>query len=76
MKSTKDNLASPDCSITIDPITNLVRIDGIIAFRLIVHSNTVFLQFADSDRMRSAQRGTRYVEIPLSTLVATIKDFY
>ncbi len=46
----------------------MVRVDGIIAFRIVIRNNKVCVQFCDQDRLRSSSRGTRYVEIPLDAL--------
>lgn len=46
----------------------LVRVDGIIAFRMVTRQGKPCLQFCDQDRLRSSCRGTRYVEIPLDAL--------
>ena len=49
-------------------LEGMVRVDGIIAFRIVTRKNKVCIQFCDQDRLRSSCRGTRYVEIPLDTL--------
>lgn len=46
----------------------MVRVDGIIAFRVVRRQGMLCAQFCDQDRMRSSCRGTRYVEIPLEVL--------
>jgi hypothetical protein len=52
-------------TLRIDPLTSLVRIDGIILCKRVVRCGVVYLQFKDGDRMRSTCRGTQFVEIPL-----------
>lgn len=53
----------------------LVRIDGIISFRKVTAKNgVVLLQFCDTDRLRAACRGTRYVEVPLKVLADILTD--
>lgn len=52
----------------------LVRIDGIIAFRVVVRQGKPCLQFCDQDRLRSSCRGTRYVEIPLEALAKKLTN--
>lgn len=60
-------------SIQINP-DGLVRADGIIAFRKVQRDGIIYVQFCDSDRMRSVCRGSRYVEIPLDTLTKRLSD--
>ena len=50
----------------------LVRVDGIIAFRVVYRRGEPCIQFCDQDRLRSSCRGTRYVEIPLGVLASKI----
>jgi len=52
--------------------SGMVRVDGPPQFRRIVRGGRVWVQFADRDRMRSACRGTRLVEIPLDALAARL----
>jgi len=52
----------------------LVRVDGIIAFRVVNRQGEPCIQFCDQDRLRSTCRGTRYVEVPLETLTSKLKD--
>jgi hypothetical protein len=60
-------------TICMDPATGICRIDGIPAFRIVaVKGQSVRLQFADDDKMRSHYRGTRYVEITLDVLFQKI----
>jgi hypothetical protein len=60
-------------TVRIDPETSLVRVDGIILFKRVLKESGIFLQFKDSDRLRSRRRGTEFVEIPLSAFVDTLK---
>lgn len=53
---------------SIKAVDDLIKIDGLPAFRRIVHDGIIFLQFRDNDRMRSSCRGTPYVEVPLAVL--------
>ena len=52
----------------------LVRVDGIIAFRLVTRQGQPCIQFCDQDRLRSSCRGTRYVEVPLNTLAERLTE--
>ena len=52
----------------------MVRVDGIIAFRIVMRNNKVCVQFCDQDRLRSSCRGTRYVEVPLDTLAERLTN--
>ncbi len=52
----------------------MVRVDGIIAFRIVVRNNKVCVQFCDQDRLRSSCRGTRYVEVPLDALAERLTN--
>lgn len=48
----------------------MVRIDGAPLFKRIERADgVIILQFIDRDRMRSACRGSRFIEIPLTELV-------
>jgi len=68
----KDNTNSPKYDPNAEMLEigadGLVRIDGIIAFRIVIRQHKVCIQFCDQDRLRSSCRGTRYVEIPLDAL--------
>ncbi|MCJ7533192.1 MAG: hypothetical protein MUO64_19495 [Anaerolineales bacterium] len=52
-------------TLKIDPITSLVRVDGIILCKRVERCGVVYLQFKDGDRLRSQCRGTAFVEVPL-----------
>ena len=52
----------------------LVRVDGIIAFRVVIRQGKLCMQFCDQDRLRSSCRGTRYVEIPLEALAKKLTE--
>jgi len=54
--------------IRIEP-AGQVQVDGVTVFRRLVRPDGVYIQFVDRDRMRSACRGSRYIEIPLSRLI-------
>lgn len=60
--------------ITIDPLSGLVRVDGIPMFKAIDGKDGIKLQFKDSDKLRSKYRGSQYIEIPLEALVKKIKE--
>ncbi len=49
--------------------TSLVRVDGIGVFRSVVRGGKIFLEFCDNDRLRIKCRGTKFVEVPLDTLL-------
>jgi hypothetical protein len=52
-------------SLQTDPVTSIVRVDGITLCKRVVRDGVVWLQFKDKDRMRSDARGTPFVEVPL-----------
>jgi hypothetical protein len=54
-------------SLKIDPVTSLVRVDGVILCKRVVRCGQVVLQFKDGDRMRSQCRGTAFIEVPLES---------
>jgi len=58
--------------IRIDPDSALVRADGVILFKRIFREGQVVLQFKDSDRLRSRNRGTAYIEVPLLAFVEAL----
>lgn len=51
----------------------LVKLDGIAILRKVEREGKLYLQFCDSDRMRSQLRKTRYVEIPADILLGIIR---
>ena len=51
----------------------LVKLDGITILRRVLRGNKFYLQFCDSDRMRSQLRKTRYVEIPADVFIQLIQ---
>jgi len=51
----------------------LVKLDGIAILRRVERDGKLYLQFCDSDRMRTQLRKTRYVEIPLEVLMDRIE---
>lgn len=60
--------AKAEC-VQVDPASGLVRVDGILAFRVFaVPGDGVVLQFKDSNKARAQGRGTEYVEVPLKEL--------
>lgn len=60
-------------TIKIDPVTFLVRADGITLFKRIVRDGKVYLQFKDRDGIRANCRGTYFVEIPLDVFAEALK---
>jgi hypothetical protein len=57
-------------TITINNVTGLVRVGGMPVFKIkAASSGEVYLQFYDCDKVRTAARGTRFIEIPVSVLV-------
>jgi len=58
--------------VKIDLVSQLVRVDGIILFKRIFRDGQVWLQFKDSDRLRSRNRGTAYIEVPLLAFVEAL----
>ena len=54
-------------TVTIDR-EGLVRVDGVVVFRLLTRGGILFAQFLDSDRLRSQCRGARYIEVPWDAL--------
>lgn len=62
------------CCISFDPLTGLVRVDGIPVFALITgNAGMLLLQFYDGDKLRSKHRRTRKIEIPLQVVVDKLK---
>lgn len=59
--------------VRIDPDSALVRVDGVILFKRILRDAKVVLQFKDSDRLRSRNRGTAFIEVPLEAFVEALK---
>jgi len=51
----------------------LVKLDGVTMFRKVMRDGKLYLQFRDSDRMRSQLRKTCYVEIPIAVLLDRIE---
>lgn len=51
----------------------LVKLDGITISRKVIRDGKVYLQFRDSDRMRSQLRKTCFVEIPIAVLLDRIE---
>ena len=68
MTSTNSPILDPQGALIDVGDDGLVRVDGIIAFRVVFRRGEACLQFCDQDRLRSSCRGTRYVEIPLEAL--------
>lgn len=52
-------------SVKVDAISHIVRVDGVILCKRVVRNGVVILQFKDGDRMRSRDRGTAFIEVPL-----------
>ena len=61
-------------SVKIDPISGLIRIDGIIVCKKVTIDGRTFLQFKDSDRMRASCRKSALVELPLADFVAMVEN--
>jgi hypothetical protein len=61
-------------TVRVDPVTHLIRVDGIIVCKMIIRENTVFLEFKDGDRLRSQCRHTQFVEIPLEAFNQVLLD--
>lgn len=70
LEPVQDNSAK---CISIDPVSGLVRVDGIPMFKVIDGKDGIKLQFKDGDKLRSKYRGTQYIEVPLEALVNKIK---
>lgn len=68
MTTTNSPILDPNAEMLAIGNDGLVRVDGIIAFRVVTRQGKPCLQFCDQDRLRSQCRGTRYVEIPLDAL--------
>lgn len=51
----------------------LVKLDGVILFRAVMHDGKMHLQFIDHDRMRVRCRGSKFVEIPLDILIKRVE---
>lgn len=71
----KPALDQQGACITVDQITGILRIDGVPVCKVVlVRGEGIRLQFQDGDRLRSAGRGTRYIEIPLESIIRRIQD--
>lgn len=55
-------------TISIDA-EGFVRCDGQVIGRRVAREGEVFLQVMDKDKRRSAERGTPYMEIPMTVLL-------
>lgn len=63
------------CCISFDPMSRLVRVDGIPVFRLLSGNGGVLLiQFYDGDKLRSKHRRTRQIEIPLTVVMDKLQE--
>jgi hypothetical protein len=51
----------------------MVRVDGIGAMRRVVRGDKWYLQFYDTNRMRSQLRKTRFVEIPMDVFIQILQ---
>lgn len=59
--------------IFIENVTDAVRIDGMLVFKIKVTTDgQVYLQFADCERARNKHRGTRFIEVPATILFEKI----
>jgi hypothetical protein len=65
-------------TVKVDPITSIVRVDGVILCKRVVRCGAIYLQFKDGDRLRSNCRGTQFIEVPLDAfekvLLAALVD--
>lgn len=59
-------------TISIDD-DGFVRCDGQVIGRRIKREGEVFLQVVDRDKRRSAERGTPYMEIPMTVLTEAMQ---
>jgi hypothetical protein len=59
-------------TIKIDPVTDLVRVDGVIVCKRVIRCGRPVLQFKDGDRLRSSCRGTAFIEVPLEAFDAML----
>ena len=59
--------------VSIQPVNGLVRIDGMPLCQIVVQGDgKTWLRFRDRDRIRNRQRGSEYIEIPLSEFVKVL----
>jgi hypothetical protein len=50
-----------------------VRIDGILIGRKVERNGQIMLQVCDKDHRRSSERGSRFLEVPLTDLVEALR---
>lgn len=60
-------------TLTVDG-QGFVFVDGVKVARCVKRKGELRLQFCDKDRRRSAQRGTRYVEVAVRDLARAVGD--
>lgn len=70
VKRTKANLP-----VTLDPVTNLVRVDGVIIGQLDAKGKPPAIVFRDKDRLRSKCRGSNCVRIGVEELGNILTSF-
>jgi len=51
-------------ALYIDP-DNLIRADGVVMGRLVTEDDVTYIEVKDRDRLRSKQRGTMLVRVPV-----------
>lgn len=61
-------------TIAIDPISQIVRADGIIVCKVVNKDGKIYLQFKDGDRLRSRCRGAMFVEVSLDAFAEALKS--
>jgi hypothetical protein len=59
-------------TVRIDQDSQLVRVDGVVLFKRLFRDGQIFLQCKDSDRLRSRNRGTAFIEVPLLAFVEVL----
>jgi len=53
--------------LLIDP-DNLIRADGIVLGRLVTEADVTYIEVKDRDHLRSQQRGTEWIRVPVVVL--------
>ena len=54
-------------ALHIDP-DNLIRADGVVLGRLVTDADVTYIEVKDRDRLRSQQRGTELIRVPVVVL--------
>ena len=60
-------------SISVDE-EGMVKVDGVTVFKLVKRNDNLRFQFYDRDRMRSACRGSQFIEIDFQTVIKILED--